>query len=235
MTGILIMAAITLPLAALICAGLLAWGTHDLRRFWWLALITLPFSALVNLLVKGPMIAQLGKSASIPTEANPGQLPVWFILVLLLAAPILEEWAKALPFLIPPVGRFLEEPGSALWAGVALGMGFGLGEVIFQAYNIAVTPDFFGFPWFEFLGFAYERILYSVAQGLLSGILAFGLQRGGIRVVWAYLGAVALHALANTGALLAQLGIVDQTVAGAMLFLGVVVIGGVFEGVRRRI
>jgi hypothetical protein len=235
MTGILIMAAITLPLAGLACAGLLAWGTHDLRRYAWLALITLPFSALVNLLIKGPMVSQIGQSAGIPTEAVPGEIPIWFILILLLAAPILEEWAKALPFLLPPVGRFLDGPKAALWAGVALGMGFGLGEVVYLGYTIAVTPQFFGYPWFEFGGFAYERILYAVAQGLLTGILALGLQRGRINALWAYLGAVGLHAAASTGALLAQLGIVDQTQAGGLLLLSVAVIGGVFETLRRKI
>src|SRR5207253_4610150 len=72
-------------------------------------------------------------------------------------------------------------------------------------------------------------------HGALTSIVAVGLWRGRRAGIGAYLLAVGLHAAANIGPILAQLGIIGGDIASLFLFPFVLLIAGIFERQRRAV
>jgi len=222
MSGIAIMTIFTFLITLLFFLLYLRFIAHGLRRFAWVILVGLPLPFIVNPLVKEPLIRWLGQTANITTGLG-AATPFWFLLFLLLLSPVVEEAIKALPVLIPPLRRFLGTKMDSLWAGLALGFGFGLGEILYLAWTINNLPLYTSYPWYAFIGFFTERLLTTFAHGMMTAIVVSGLQRGGKKALFGYLGGVGLHTLINLGAFLFQLGKVDGSVAEGGLALGLAV------------
>ena len=193
------------------------------RQWWWLPYLiaALPLSALVNVLVKGP-IARAVQSIPAVDPQNP-PLPWWFYAFALMLAPLTEEAAKIAPLLLRRLRCPLATPRGAYIAGLALGVGFGIGEAVYLAVAVARSGSYADVPWFQFTGFLNERLITVLLHATMVALLLVIAQRG--RPLLGYLAAVGLHAVTNGGALLYQLGYVSESVANAWLLA--VLIGAV--------
>ena len=105
-------------------------------------------------------------------------------------APLTEEPAKWLVLLLPFVRRGLDAE-SAIPLALAIGVGFGIGELWFIAQQVARVPEYAAVPFYMFTGFLGERfavcflhgafIAYAVRQlaerrsFLLGGLVGIGL------------------------------------------------------------
>lgn len=234
MAPIYIMALITIAASTLLWGGLLYALSGQQRRYLWLLLPGLPLSAAVNLLIKRPVATLVGQWANIPVGLGLAGTPVGFLVFLFLLAPVFEEAIKVTPLLLPPVRRLLTDRAGALWTGLGLGISFGLGEAAYLAYGVAQSPAYLGLPWYAFTGYLSERLVVCFVHGVMTAVVVTGLYRGGVYILWGYLGGVALHALANAGALFYQLGRLSPELAQASLLLTLVVDVGVFEFLRYR-
>jgi hypothetical protein len=229
MPSILPMAAITLVASALLWGATLWAYTGRTWRFVKFVWLGLPLSAIVNLLVKGPLGKGVGGLAGI----EPGlglSTPAWFLLFLFGLSPIFEELVKAAPALLPSVRRRIAGPDDAYWMGMALGIGFGLGEIIYLAWGIASSGAYGQYPWYAFTGFLGERLLVVFLHGFMTSLflwLAFRRKAG-----FGYLAAAGTHAVLNAPAMLYQLGLAPAWIAS--LWLVAVLIGCliVFERIR---
>ena len=225
------MAIITIVASAFLWGAFLYAYSGRTWRFVRLMVWGLPLSAVVNLFVKSPVGQGVGALAGI----DPGlglDTPVWFLAFLFLLAPGLEELIKAVPALVPSVRRHATTPDDALWAGMALGMGFGIGEAAYVGWQIALSGAYEQYAWYMFTGFLGERLVVVLIHGLMTALFLRLVARG--RPVAGYLAAAGTHAVLNSGAMLFQLGLVADWVAGlpllAVLVAGVIV----FERVRPR-
>lgn len=212
MPGIYSMAVITIVLTAILCIAFLNYLTHSDRRYYWLLLVGLPSSFIINHWVKTPLITALATWAGIPLKLSL-EMPFWFIAVVLLNAPIFEEAIKLLPIALPASRKLLNDAPSSLWTGLALGMSFGLGEAVFIAYGVAQSPDYSALPWYVFTGYAFERLAVTFAHGFMTAIAAYGFYKGGKHAVMGYFAAVGLHALINLGPILMALKLTPVSVS----------------------
>ena len=232
MPGIYGMALITLAVSAALWGGLLYVMSGRQRRHLWLLLPGLPLSAVVNLLVKAPLAVLVGRAAGLPPQFVPGA-PLWFLIFLFMLAPVFEEAIKVAPLLIPRVRAFLGSPMDALRAGMALGIGFGLGEAAYLAYAVAQAPQYAGLPWYIFGGYAMERLFTCFVHGVMTTVVVMGLQRGGRRAVLGYLAGVGLHAATNVLAVLYQVGMASAGVTEIALLAVTLVMAGILAWLWR--
>lgn len=212
MPGIYGMAALTILVTAVLSISTLNSLTHSDHRYYGLIIAGLPLSLIVNRLVKVPLINGIGSLAGSPLQLGP-QMPVWFIILIWLAAPIFEEAIKVVPLAIPAFRKFQHGDMDALCAGLALGLGFGMGEAAYLAYGIAQSPAYNQLPWYMFTGFAIERFIVTFGHGLMTSFTILGFHFGGKRAVSGYLAAVGLHALINLGPILMAIKIIPVSLA----------------------
>ena len=220
MPGVYVMAVITIGLTASLCIAFLNYLTHSDRRYYWLLLVGLPFSFIINRWVKVSVITALGAWAGIPLKLGP-EMPSWFIVLILLNAPIFEEAIKLLPIALPPLRRLLNDASSSLWIGLALGMSFGLGEAAYIAHGIAQSPEFNSLPWYVFTGYATERLIVTFAHGFMTSIAAYGVYKGGGNAFMGYFSAVGLHALINLGPILLALKLIPASGSSMTTYISI--------------
>ncbi len=232
MTGILPMAALTILLTAILCFAMLNHLTGSDRRYYWLLVPGLPLSLIVNRWIKIPVLTALATQAGIPLKLGPA-MPAWFIVLIWLNAPVFEEAIKVLPLALPGVRRFLQDPSRSLYTGLALGMGFGLGEAAYLAYGIAQSPEFNTLPWYVFTGFAVERLVVTFAHGFMTSITALGFHDGGRKALTGYLAAVGFHALINLGAILMALKLLSPAASGIATYVAILAAFIVFQRNQR--
>lgn len=199
----------------------------------WLLAVPLPLSAAVNLLVKRPILLALAANAGVDA-IGPGS-PLWLAVTAWLLAPLTEEGIKLLALIVPSVRRHVVDGESALLVGAAIGFGFGLGEAAYVGYALGLRADLAALPAYAFFPFLGERVAAIFIHGALTSIVAVGLWRGRRALVAAYGVAVALHAAANAGPMLAQLGQVSSETASALLLPAAVLIAAIFERQRREV
>lgn len=236
-----------------------AWGilfgamAGPYRRLAWLAAITLPFSAVVNLFVKRPIATWVAGLAGV-TPGLSAFAPLWFLGFAHLLAPVTEEAVKLAPALLPAVqrsiarhipagaaGNGIEHTGrqvaaprlAAIWTGMWLGMGFGIGELWLIAWTVAQTPALAGYPWWQYTGFLTERLVTVYAHGVMTAVAAYGLARGPRKVWTTYAAAVGLHALVNTGAMLYQIGRISAGWSQLLLLMSLLLLTFVFQRLLR--
>jgi hypothetical protein len=212
MPGIYGMAVLTMALTALLCIAALNHLTQSDRRYYWLILAGLPLSLIVNHYIKTPVIASLATATQTPLRLAP-EAPVWFLLAIWLNAPVFEEAIKVLPMVLPASRAFLGDASQALYAGLALGFGFGLGEAAYLAYGIAQSSEYSQLPWHMFTGFAFERSVVTFAHGWITSIVVLGIHLGKRKTLLGYLTAVGFHALINLGPILLALHLLPATVS----------------------
>jgi RsiW-degrading membrane proteinase PrsW (M82 family) len=85
--------------------------------------------------------------------------PVWFVVFFAFVPPVTEELIKVIPLLIPPARRLVKRGIGAFSAGMALGIGFGLGEALYLAYNVSNNFMYLDIPWYQFSGYTCSSAL----------------------------------------------------------------------------
>jgi hypothetical protein len=183
--------------AALIAAGIaLAAATALLfvvarpgRRWLYvvLFLLQLPMSAAAFHYLRVPLDGWL--SGAIADRAV-------YTFVTLVYAPLTEEPAKLWPLALPFVWRRLGRENAA-GVALALGIGFGIGEIGFLAERLARAPALAALSWFQFWGFIYERVLVCVWHAGFAAVTVAAAARRPALIPAALLGSMALHYLGN--------------------------------------
>lgn len=186
MPGLYVMAIISAALTAAVIGGLLLLAApRDYRRILvLLVLLELPMSAVFFYLIRQPIdlgVRSLGLDRDL------------YGFVTTFYAPITEEPAKLLPLLLPFFFRRVSRD-NAVGTGLALGLGFGLGEIALLAWLINHNPQVAALPWFAFTGFLVERLLVCFLHGAFTAIAVWLWCRG---ARWGILIAMALHYLLN--------------------------------------
>lgn len=168
--GVMIAAAIATALALVLIGGAAWWSAPavDRRLLLIAGLAALPLQPLVFYLVRTPLI-----SAAQPYFGAKS----WWLLALIWAAPLTEEPAKWLVLLIPAVRRGLM-PANAIPLALAVGLGFGIGEIWFLAHAIDANPDMRALPFWMFGGFMIERTEVCFLHGAFVAWLFMRLARG---------------------------------------------------------
>jgi hypothetical protein len=218
-----------------------------IHNIWVMAAATLVLSALIY----GAVLRQLAPRAErsllaiaclliVPMSAGSFHLvrqplDLWIVRPLLgdgaayfiarmLYAPVTEELAKLWPLLIPAFrNRVTRENG--LRIGMALGLGFGLGEILFIADLVtrAPAPEL---PWHQYGGFLQERFMVCLLHAGFAAMSLRGMTRwrGGLAAGLAV--AMLLHLATNLPIGLAGLGWLggDRTTAMALLGVWVIVL-----------
>jgi len=223
------MALITLALSSALWGAMLWAYSGRTWRYVKLAVFGLPLSALVNALVKAPLGRGVGTLAGI--ESGLGlDTPLWFLLFLFALAPVFEELIKVVPALLPAVRRHVAGPDEAFWTGMGLGIGFGLGEAAYLAWQIGASGAYEQYAWYEFTGFLNERLLVVFFHGFMTAVFMTLLARR--RPLLGFLAAAGTHALLNSGAMLFQLGLVPGWATSLVLVVMLIGCAVIFERIR---
>ena len=233
MSGLIVMGVIVLVVGGIGWS----WGLYALTRKsrWHVALIPvgLPMSAAVNLLVKAPLIMGVAALAGTPPTLSPAT-PFFMILFLWAVSPVTEEAIKLVPLAVPALRkRATIDAKAALWTGMAVGIGYGLGEAAYLAYNLSALPEYRDLSWYLFTGFFFERQLTLFVHGVLAAVSYSGFQRGGGWRWGGYLAAAGLHALTNAGAVLARVGLLPTGIASLWLIVIVFALSLLLDRLRR--
>lgn len=226
------MAVLTIILTAILGITTLGSSARSDRRYYGLILAGLPLSLIVNRFIKSPLIASIAAWTGIPLKLGP-EMPFWFIVLIWLNAPIFEEAIKMLPMAFPASRRFLENGSRALWAGFAVGIGFGLGEAAYLAYGIAQSPAYSELPWYLFTGFASERLFVTFGHAFLTAIAVAGLKQGRRKALSTYLTAAGLHALINLGPILLARHLIPETAASILSYSSILFAFVIFQNRMR--
>ncbi len=184
--GIYIAAAITFVSAALIWGPvILAKQSKGEKKFLLILIaLTLPMSLLLYDFVRMPLqklTAELFRNSRLP------------VILATLWAPLTEEPGKLWPLLLPFVRQRLHSD-NLVRSALALGLGFGMGEVVMLAIKISASKQP-ALAWYMYGGFLGERIVVCFIHG---GLTAIALKQWGQRTfIWGILGAMVLHFLLN--------------------------------------
>jgi len=230
--GIYIAALIATVISMLLWGGLVYWLSGSKRVYFALMLMNLPLSAIVNLYIKKPMYETLTSLLKVPPILDITS-PWWFLLLIHFLPPISEEAIKLSPLIAGRV-RNIVNKSSALWMGMAFGMGFGIGEIWYLAWRISMMPEYAEYPFYYFGGFIGERIIAVFIHGVMTAIavIRFMNGRGGLLV--GYIWAVLFHAFANVGAMLYQIKVWDATIAMSYTIIVIIITMCLFEYLRKR-
>ena len=185
--GIFIAAVVTTLFAlALIGGFLFALSPRPERRTLALVLVLhLPMCALAFYGVRLPIRHVIEEHVDAKKPA--------YVLSSTLYAPLTEEPAKLWLLLFPWFRRLLT-PRSAIRLGMAIGLGFGIGEAWFLAEVISRNPLYVAVPWYLFGGFLNERFMVCVCHGVFT---TTALRLFARAPVPGFLAAAGLHALGN--------------------------------------
>lgn len=193
------------------------WGTLILRRaekrdwalFILLFILQLPMSALTYYIVRVPLDAWyaelLGKGSKL------------YIIAKSFEAPLTEEPAKLLPLLLPFIFYRIKKE-NALLAGMALGLGFGVGEIWTLVYLFAQKKSIFlSYPWYMFWGGIQERFIASFTHAIMTGLAVYGIAQGLKKAVAGIGTAMMIHYFLNFPILLPAMGLIPRSLKGIWL------------------
>jgi RsiW-degrading membrane proteinase PrsW (M82 family) len=175
MHGIYVAAVIATVISVLLWGGIFYWLCKKPKNLL-PALITLPFSTIVNLLVKKPIYESILSFSEISPKLSPAT-PLWFLLFVLFLSPLTEEAIKISPLTLKQIRQMIDQ-SSAIWIGTALGMSFGIGEIWYLAWRFSMVPEFAQYPFYYFTGFINERTVVVYIHGVMTAVAVTGLQKG---------------------------------------------------------
>lgn len=185
--GIIIAALVT----TLVCLGVIggvlfmSWPRPARRSLALILVLQLPMCALAYYGVRTP-IRHL-----IETHVDPAA-PA-YVLASTLYAPLTEEPAKLWLLLLPWFRRQVT-PKTAVRLGMAIGLGFGVGELWFLAELLSRKPEFAALPWYAFGGFFNERFMVCFCHGVFTTTALRAFPHAPLR---GFFGATGLHLIGN--------------------------------------
>lgn len=83
-----------------------------------------------------------------------------------LYAPLTEEPAKWIVLILLFIAGRIKRENKAVWA-ICLGLGFGIGEILFLAQSVASNSLSVGLPWYYYSGFIMERLMVCFIHSAL--------------------------------------------------------------------
>jgi hypothetical protein len=217
--GLLVAAVLTTALALCGLAVLLL-RAENWRPLALAFVVALPLQPLVFYLVRLPIDGAL--------RTNFG-LAGWVVIAAMFYAPLTEEPAKWLVAAVPAVRRAIA--GHPVALALAVGIGFGIGEIWFLARALVLAPNYPDLPFWMFNPFIIERLEVCFLHGAFVTLPFVALARG-----WPFwlggLAGMVLHFLLNFPIYLAQidtfgLGRAGWATALLLWMLGSVVAGAV--------
>jgi RsiW-degrading membrane proteinase PrsW (M82 family) len=186
--GILIAAIIT-TVIAIVVIGLLIRKLAQTAPRWVLILAflsALPAQPVAFYFIRLPLHELLMQ------WIGPGML---LTAISLFYAPLIEEPAKWFSLVLPSLRRKLK-PDNAVAIALAVGLGFGVGELWFIAERLARSPHLLNLPFYYFNGFLTERLMVCFLHGAMIALVFKRFAEG--RSVWpAALLGIALHFFLN--------------------------------------
>jgi hypothetical protein len=126
----------------------------------------------------------------------------WVTIVSLFYAPLFEEPAKWLTAALPRVRRGIRSDPIRL--ALAVGIGFGIGEIWFLAQALVRSPNYPDLPFWQFSGFVLERLAVCFLHGAFVVPPFYALARGHSFLLGGLCG-MTLHFLLNFPIYLAQI------------------------------
>src|SRR5260221_7234864 len=157
----------------------------DERLLWLAAVLVLPLQPLVFYYVRLPLDHWL--------VAHLGDTSAAYYWLRTCYAPLTEEPAKLFPLLIPAIRRDIQ-PANFVRYALAIGLGFAIGEMWFVAYRVARVPAFAGLTFYQFGGYAGERLMTCVFHSAFVSVSLWRLRR---RFALGFAAAAAGHWLGN--------------------------------------
>lgn len=125
--------------------------------------------------------------------------------ITLFYAPVIEEPAKWFSLVLPSLRKALR-PQNAVAVALAVGLGFGVGEIWFLAERFSRSPQLAGLPFWQFGGLLLERLQVCFLHGALIAWVFKRFSEG--KAVWpAALLGIALHFLLNFPIFLAAVNV----------------------------
>lgn len=161
--GILIAAGIATAISALTIGGLLAWRSSRSERWLLLilVLVQIPASPLLFYCLRVPLEARLEHWVA---DANTRRIMALFY------RPIFEELLKLWPLLIPSIWKSTTA-GNRVWRALALGLGFGIGELWLLAQIVyRDDPVTANMEVWRLFGFINERVMVCLIHGALTAV-----------------------------------------------------------------
>ena len=187
MEGIYIAATIATLVSVVIIGGVLFLKSgKEYATFLVLAFLLLtPVAPLTFYFIRLPLDTYL--------QAVFGQASTTYIFITTLYAPLTEEpvklWILLIPWFLSNLNR-----DNTIRLGIALGLGFGVGEIWLLALEYAKSPAIALLPWYALGGFMTERLMVCIMHGVWTTV---ALRKIRTRFLVGLLGAMALHYLAN--------------------------------------
>lgn len=188
MHQIYITSAVTTLVALMLIGGFIKWraNKHDYKLLLILFLLELPMAFAAFYLVRMQLLDGAVKYLFGSNVELYGFLKNFY-------APLTEEPAKLLPLLIPALRKKITKENFVM-AALALGLGFGIGEIWLVGNFVAQNQQFAGLPWYYFTGFMNERFMVCVVH---AGMTSFALSRLDNKFVLGLLGSMAMHFAGN--------------------------------------
>ena len=203
MIGFIFVVAATFALCALTYGGILRKRVPPEERRWLLLLCALiiPMPTVMLYGVRLPLLDRAVRALVDPTS------PVYPWLQLCYA-PLTEELGKIWPLLLVPAWARRTTAENAPRVALALGLGFGLGEVLMIGAWVARSPLVDTTPWYLFGGFVGERFLVCLCHAFFV-FMSVGAWKRWLwpgRLATGLLLAMALHFSLNAPILFARWG-----------------------------
>ena len=140
---------------------------RDWRALALAFVIALPLQPLVFYFVRLPLDGYLRTTYGIVG---------WVTIASLFYASLTEEPAKWLAAAVPAVRRAIVNDPVVM--ALAVGLGFGIGEIWFLAHALINAPSYPNLPFWQFSGFMIERLAVCFLHGAFVAPAFYALARG---------------------------------------------------------
>jgi len=159
---------------------------EDRNILFFLFLLELPMAFIAYYLVRMPLVDGLFKILLGSNENIYGFVKIFY-------APITEEPAKLFPLLFPFFRKRINK-NNFVMAAMALGLGFGVGEIWLVGSFITQSAQFAEMPWYYFSGFMNERFMVCIIH---AGMTTLALRKLGNKFISGILAAMLMHFTGN--------------------------------------
>ncbi len=196
MHQIYITSAVTTIAAFLLLGGFIKWRSkkEDRDLLLFLFLIELPMAFIAFYLIRMPLVDGFFKLVLGSHENIYGFVKNFY-------APLTEEPAKLFPLVFPFFRNRINKDNFVM-AAMALGLGFGIGEIWLVGNFIASSGQFADMPWYYFTGFLNERFMVCIIHGAMTSL---ALRKLGNKFILGILAAMFMHFMGNFPIYLAKI------------------------------